>query len=161
MPRIRQERRVYLLQCQRHVAILLEDSVRRRPASATRCYACNLVGSKLWQRALQVLEQGVAELGRSSYECVLVHGLHKRFDMYLLQWGIAIEVDGSQHFHGSFYGTPAAVQYAWDRQVDAICRQLGQRLVRLHYADEGEWASTVKAALRSQEVVTYTSSYGL
>ena len=95
------------------------------------------------------------------FECVLIPGLQKRFDIYLVFWGIAIEVDGPQHFHGRYYGTPAQVQYAWDRHVDAECLRAGQRLVRLHYADVTEWVSTVFKALHSQDMLTYTSSYGL
>ena len=53
------------------------------------------------------------------------------------------------------------MQYAWDRAVDAECRRVGQRLVRLHYADKEECANIVQAALYSREVITYTSLYGL
>ena len=156
----RQEHQVYLLDCGHHVGCRLPDSVRRRPGSALRCRACHQDGSRLWQLAVAIL-QAIWWLGMIDFERVLIPGLQKRFDIYLQAWGIAIEVDGPQHFCGTYYGTPAAVQYEWDRHVDAECRRVGQRLVRLHYADTWEWASTVWAALSSQEVITYTSSYGL
>jgi very-short-patch-repair endonuclease len=100
-------------------------------------------------------------LGLLAFECQLVPGLRKRFDIYLVHWNVAVEVDGQQHFEGSYYGTPAAVQYEWDRQVDAACERVGQRLVRLHWADRHEWAITVATTLANQKLVTYTSSYGL
>jgi hypothetical protein len=152
---------VYILDCGHHVGYRLPDSVRRRPGTALRCRACHLDGSRLWQLALSILQPLWWWLGMLDFERVLIPGLQKRFDIYLQAWGIAIEVDGPQHFHGTCYGTPAEVQYAWDRRVDEECKRVGQRLVRLHYADTCEWASTVLGALFSQEVVIYTSSYGL
>ena len=74
---------------------------------------------------------------------------------------LAVEVDGSHHFSGSMHGVPAAQQYDYDRQVDAACVEQGQRLVRLHYLDEGQWVEAVLAARNSKETVTYTNSYGL
>lgn len=152
---------MYTLSCGRHRGYLLPDSLRRRPETALRCRACHHAGSKLWREALRVLQECVANLGPIAFEVYVLPGLHKRFDIYLLQWGVAIEVDGSQHFSGSYYAVPWEVQYVWDREVDELCRQQGQRLVRLHYRDQHEWASTVQAALSSQQVVTYTCSYGL
>ena len=96
-----------------------------------------------------------------AFECQPVQGLHKRFDIYLVQWRLLVEVDGPQHFQGHYHGTDATVQNAWDRHVDAVCQQQGQRLVRLHYMDRREWASTVQAALTSKSTVTYTRSYNL
>lgn len=156
-----QERALYALECLCHVAWLLPDSVRRKPDSARRCRACSQAGSKLWRAAVTILQAWVVGLGLLAFECVLIPGLPKRFDIYLVFWNIAVEVDGAQHFHGWFYDTPAADQWAWDRHVDAECRRVGQRLVRLHYADMHEWASTVQRALTSQATVIYTSSYGL
>lgn len=104
---------------------------------------------------------GVPGLGAIAFECSLLQGVRKLFDIYLLQWGLAVEVDGPQHFQGSYCDVPWEEQYHWDRHVDAVCRLEGQRLVRLHWQDRHEWASTVQRALASHDVVTYTSSYGL
>jgi len=68
-------------------------------------------------------------------ECELLP--EQRFDIYLVHLGIAIEVDGEQHFEGSYYGTPAALQFARDRKKDAMCLEAGQKLVRLHYGHRG------------------------
>lgn len=160
MPCRQRQRVMYILPCG-HVRWLLPDSVRRRPECARRCMACLQGGSRLWQRAVHVLQRDVQGLGRLAFECQIVPGLQKRVDIYLVDWNIAVEVDGEQHFSGSYCGVPAEVQYARDRHVDAVCRQQGQRLVLLHYRDEMEWGSIVKEALASQEVVTYTTSYKL
>ena len=85
----------------------------------------------------------------------------KPFDIYFPELGLAVEVDGAYHFVGSMHGMPAEAQYAWDRRVDDACMRQGQRLVRLHYRDEQEWAGAVLAALSSKDTVTYTSSYRL
>eukprot|EP00966_Prymnesium_polylepis_P299380 6918221-Prymnesium_polylepis.1 len=68
-----------------------------------------------------------------------------------MNWGIAIEVDGEQHFQGQCYGMQARQQQEWDRKVDAMCEQSGQRLVRLHYKDDDQWVSTVKAAIEATQ----------
>lgn len=160
MPRKRQQLELYTKDCWRHVAFLLPDSVRRRPESLL-CTACRHRGSSLLQQALLIVQLWVWGLGLVAFEVQLLPGLRKRFDLFLVHWGIAIEIDGPQHFHGSCYGTPAHAQWEWDRHVDAECRRAGQRLVRLHYADQQEWAGAVQKALGSQEVIIYTSSYGL
>ena len=90
-------------------------------------------------------------------ECELLP--EQRFDIYLVHLGIAIEVDGEQHFEGSYYGTPAALQFARDRKEDAMCLEAGQKLVRLHYLDKASWGATVLAALCSQCIITYSPSY--
>lgn len=152
------------VQCQLrcgHVALLEPDSARRRPGSASRCWACSGGGSSLFRDVLFMLELLVVGLGRLAFECALLPGLQKRFDIFLVDWGIAIEVDGPQHFFGSIYGFPAEAQFAWDRFVDAQCQFWGLRLVRLHYLDVAEWAATVQAAMSSQQPVVYTSSYKL
>ena len=77
-----QLRVLYLLDCCCHVALLLPDSVRRRPASALRCKACHQGGSKLWRLALAILQTRIWGLGLLAFECELVPGLHKRFDIY-------------------------------------------------------------------------------
>lgn len=160
MPKQNEQRKVYIKDCWRHAALLLPDSVRRRPDSLL-CMACRQGYSVLLQQALLILQLRVWGLGLVAFECHLVPGLRKRFDMYLVHWGVAIEVDGPHHFHGSFYGTPASAQWEWDRHVDAECHRAGQRLVRLHYADQAEWAVAVRAAMARQDVVIHTSSYGL
>eukprot|EP00960_Hanusia_phi_P021659 641881-Hanusia_phi.AAC.1 len=42
-----------------------------------------------------------------------------------MNWGIAIEVDGEQHFQGQCYGMQARQQQEWDRKVDAMSPSLG------------------------------------
>ena len=91
----------------------------------------------------------------------LPSGGGKPMDIYFPRARLAVEVDGSHHFSGSMHGVPAAQQYDYDRQVDAACVEQGQRLVRLHYLDEGQWVEAVLAARNSKETVTYTNSYGL
>ncbi len=56
-------------------------------------------------------------------ECELLP--EQRFDIYLVHVGIAIEVDGEQHFAGIYYGTPAALQIERDRKKDAMCLAAG------------------------------------
>ncbi len=155
-----QQRVEVVLECGRHHAVLLPNSLRRRPQSGRRCLACRGLCSGLLREVLACL-QLVEGLGPLAFECHLVRGMHKRFDIYLTKWGVAVMVDGRQHFEGSYQGVPWEVQYARDRQVDAACRLQGQRLVRLHYKDNTEWASTVKRALGSTDMVAYTSSYKL
>ena len=153
---------VFQLDCL-HVGYRLLDSVRRKPGTAFRCLYCQDTGSQLWRRAVHKVE-GLKEVGRIAFECHLLKpspGGGKPFDIYLVDRKLAVEVDGSYHFSGSYRGVPATVQYAWDRQVDAACMQQGQQLVRLHYRDEGQWDSVVQAALDSQKVVIYSPSYGL
>ena len=156
-----QQRQVYWLECRRHAAVLLPDSVRRRPHSALRCQACRGKGSQLWRKVLADLQLCVVGLGLLAFECNMLAGVQKRFDIYLVEHGLAIEVDGAQHFEGSYRGVPWQVQWLWDRAVDAACKQQGLRLVRLHYKDTKQWATKVQAALGSQQPVTYTKSYGV
>ena len=137
--------------------MLQPDSIRRRQASTAACRLCRGEGSSHLQDAVQLLEQGLGGLGLLVTECELLP--EQRFDIYLVHLGIAIEVDGVQHFEGSYYGTPAALQFARDRKEDAMCLEAGQKLVRLHYLDKASWGATVLAALCSQCIITYSPSY--
>ena len=137
--------------------MLQPDSIHRRQASTAACRLCRGEGSSHLQDAVQLLEQGLGGLGLLVTECELLP--EQRFDIYLVHLGIAIEVDGEQHFEGSYYGTPAALQFARDRKKDAMCLEAGQKLVRLHYLDKASWGATVLAALCSQCIITYSPSY--
>lgn len=154
----------FLLRCNKHVGLLQLDSVRRRQAGVFSCRFCHGKGSQPWRSAVGAIE-GIEGVGRLAFESHLLHNPPgeggKPFDIYLVQHQLAVEVDGSYHFHGSMHGVPAWKQYAWDRQVDAACRREGQRLVRLHYLDKAQWASKVQEAMSSQQPVTYTKSYRL
>lgn len=75
-------------------------------------------------------------------------------------YSIAIEVDGPQHFEESkqYMGTPLEVQRRIDAEFEALCRQHGVRLVRLHYADEHSWQRVLSQAKHVVEKASATSS---
>lgn len=159
------KRNAFQLDCLIYVGWLQLDTLRKNGTAPLQCLFCqnSCAGSLYWRRAVKVLEQvdGLGDMAFESHLLVPCPGRAKPFDIFLVLHKMAIEVDGSYHFCGSWKGIPWQVQYDWDRKVDKACQQQGQRLVRLHYKDESEWASTVKAALDSQQIVTYTKSYGL
>lgn len=151
---------LWLLNCGKHVGRKQIASVRRRPHEAFVCILCRGGGSSHVRSAVQCLA-GMPGLGPLVQEAQLIAGVPKLFDLWWPEQGLAGEVDGEGHFEGACYGRQAAEQQAWDRHVDALCAQQGLRLVRLHYRDCHAWASTVQAALRSQQAVTYSPSYGM
>jgi hypothetical protein len=79
--------------------------------------------------------------------------------------GIAVEVDGRQHFKEGMYGKSAATQQARDRQIDALCQQHRLRLLRLHHADDKQWVRLLQWAVRQVQqnphcwFVQYTASH--
>lgn len=106
--------------------------------------------------------QKVEGLGRLAFECHVPGAAYdKRFDIYLVDHALPIEVDGSHHFYGSHHGKPAWQQFDFDRGVDDAFKAAGQRLVRLHFQDGQGWAAIVQATIKSpgQEVVSYSKSY--
>lgn len=135
-------------------------SVRRKPHSAFQCQVCEGRASSYIRDAAQVLAS-VPGLGPVAFEAQLIPGLPKLFDFWWPEQGLAGELDGEGHFVDSCFGLAAEDQCAWDRHVDALCTERGLRLVRLHYKDRNQWAHTVQQAQHSQQVVTYTKSYGL
>lgn len=75
-------------------------------------------------------------------------------------YSIAIEVDGSQHFEESkqYMGTTLEVQRRIDAEFEALCKQNGVRLVRLHYADDHSWQRVLCLAKHVVDKASATSS---
>lgn len=142
-------------------------TLRRRGAAALACpeHGRDRGPSQLLCDVRSAMQQAVPELGPAVLEACLLPGSSKPFDMWLPRWGIAVEVDGEQHFRGAMHSTSAATQYARDRQVDAACRQHRLRLLRCHYQDDKQWGSAAQRAVAAVlanphcSFVFFTGSY--
>lgn len=161
---------VFELDC-RHVARLqmasVQRSVRARKksgllsATCFRCRYCQGTGSELWRDAVSKIEGSVRGVGAIAFECHMVEGARKAFDIYLVERQVAVEADGPHHF-GIGWGLQPWQQYDWDREIDKACEAQQLRLVRLHHNDMLYWASQLQDALESPDsptYVTYTPSY--
>jgi hypothetical protein len=142
-------------------------SLRRRKEAALACPEHDRPRGPT-QLLLQVrcsMQQAVPDLGPIVLEACLLPKYSKPLDMWLPKWGIAVEVDGRQHFRGSMHGTAAQRQYRRDREVDAACRKHRLRLVRCHYQDDRQWGSLLQQAVKAVKAnplcsfVFYTRSY--
>lgn len=142
-------------------------TLRRRGAAALACpeHGRRRRPSQLLCTVRSALQQAVPDLGPVVLEACLLPQTSKPFDMWLPRWGIAVEVDGKQHFRGAMHSTSAAAQYARDRAVDAACRQQRLRLLRCHYQDDKQWGSAAQRAVAAVKqnphcsFVFYTGSY--
>lgn len=87
------------------------------------------------------------------------------FDIFLVDYKLLIEIDGSQHFSDKYQGKCSAEQQYRDAIINAAVLDEGWGLVRLHYLDvEDDWKETIGAALRQQMssnagFVYYSPSY--
>ena len=126
-------------------------TLRRRPETALRCPEH---GGGTWQlsEAAQGMRAAMTStipgLGPVVLEAHLLPGSQKPFDFWLPRYGIAVEVDGRQHFRGSMHGETAAARQQRDRRVNALCKKRRLRLVRCHYADRQEWGALMQQAVR-------------
>lgn len=142
-------------------------SLRRRKEAALACpeHGRHKGPSQLLLLVRSNMRQAVPDLGPMVLEACLLPNSSKPFDMWLPKWGIAVEVDGKQHFRGSMHGTAAQRQYQRDRAVDAACRQHRLRLLRCHYEDDKQWGSMAQRAVQAVKAnphcscVWYTGSY--
>lgn len=142
-------------------------TLRRRKDAALACpeHGRRRKPSKLLLRVRRSMQQAVPDLGPVVLEACLLPGSSKPFDMWLPRWGIAIEVDGRQHFRGSMHSKTAAAQYSRDRAVDAACRAARLRLVRCHFEDDKQWGRLAQQAVQAVKTnphcsfVKYTGSY--
>lgn len=126
------------------------STLRRRGDAALQCpeHASGRRRlSRLLLRVKAALVRACPDLGPVVLEARLLPGGKHAFDLWFPRWQIAAEVDGQQHFTGSYKGKSAAQQYRQDRQVDAHCRRRGLRLLRFHYADDGQWGSLLQWAV--------------
>lgn len=124
-------------------------TLRRRPAAALACpeHARQRRPSQLVLRVRSALQSAVPDLGPVVLEACLLPSGAKPFDMWLPRWGIAVEVDGKQHFRGGMHSTPALAQFARDRAVDEACMQHRLRLLRCHYLDDKQWGTRAAQAV--------------
>lgn len=142
-------------------------TLRRRGQAALACpeHGRGRGPSQLLCRVRSALQQAVPESGPIVLEACLLPDSSKPFDMWLPRWGIAVEVDGEQHFRGAMHSTSAAAQYARDRQVDEACRRHRLRLLRCHYQDDRQWGSAAQRAVAAVKAnphcsfVFFTGSY--
>ncbi len=105
------------------------------------------------KKALQTQEQGQQGSGARLYtlvcEAKLLKGGFGAFDFWVLELGLAVEVDGQQHDGGwTFRGKPTTQQWERDRAKDAAAVAAGLVVLRLHWADEGRWEEAVREAVR-------------
>lgn len=103
--------------------------------------------SQLLLRVRDVLRQACPDIGPIVLEAHLLPKARHPFDLWLPRWQIAAEVDGPQHFTGSYHGKSAAQQYKQDRQLDAKCKRRKLRLLRLHYAADRQWGSLLQRTI--------------
>lgn len=116
--------------------------------------------------ALQAVQQ-LPGVGSTSVEQFRVlHLAQKPIDIVLEQYGILVEVDGSQHGAGRVaWCEQAGAQFERDRQLDRGVLSSGGRLVRLHWQDEASWHKTVQAAIQrvqqqpNSSFIYYSPSY--
>lgn len=87
------------------------------------------------------------------------------FDIFLVDYKLLIEIDGSQHFSNKYQGECSAEQQHRDAIINAAVLDEGWGLVRLHYLDvEDDWKETIEAAMLQQMssnagFVNYSPSY--
>lgn len=68
-----------------------------------------------------------------------IKSINARFDIFVKELGIAIEIDGEQHnkfntfFHKDMYALQRGVHK--DRNKDSFCYENGIKLIRLNYKD--------------------------
>ena len=142
-------------------------SLRRRKEAALACpeHDRRRGLSQLLLEVRSCMRQAVPDLGPIVLEACLLPNSSKPFDMWLPKWGIAVEVDGRQHFRGSMHGKAAQRQYRRDREVDEACRKHRLRLLRCHYEDDRQWGSRLQQAVNAVKAnphcsfVFYTHSY--
>lgn len=85
------------------------------------------------------------------YEAVLPNGM--RFDCFVKQIGLVIELDGIQHnqyvehFHGDYNGF--LVQRIKDRKKDSIAESLGIKLIRINQSDCPKSSDELKTLIDS------------
>jgi hypothetical protein len=81
------------------------------------------------------------------------------------QHRLEVDTDGPQHFSKGMHSTTPQQQRAADRRKDRAAWNRGRRVVRLHHADEHEWAEKIGEAVRLansptyRALLLYTSSY--
>ena len=134
-------------------------SLRRRKEAALACPEHSKRGgvSQLLLQVRSSMRHAVPDLGPIVLEACLLPKSSKPFDMWLPKWGIAVEVDGRQHFRGSMHGKAAQQQYRRDRAVDAACRQHRLRLLRCHYEDDRQWGTLLQQAVQAVQANTHSS----
>jgi very-short-patch-repair endonuclease len=81
-------------------------------------------------------------------EACLLPKSTKLFDFWLPRWGIAVEVDGRQHFVGGMHDATAQAQQSQDRRIDKLAKKHKLRLLRLHYADDKQWKCLLQGAIQ-------------
>jgi len=142
-------------------------SLRRRKEAALACpeHGRRRRPSKLLLAVRDALRTAVPDLGPIVLEACLLPQSSKPFDMWLPKWGVAVEVDGRQHFRGSYSSKTAVQQYKQDRAVDAACCAHRLRLLRCHFEDDKQWGSKLQQAVQAVKenpychFIYYTHSY--
>jgi hypothetical protein len=145
------------------------SSLRRRGAAALQCPEHGNGRRRLSDLLLHVkavLVRAFPDLGPVVLEAHLLRKTQHGFDLWFPKWQIAAEVDGRQHFTGSYHSKAAAQQYRQDRQLDALCQRKGLRLLRFHYADDRQWATLLQWGMKQVQqnphcsFLACTNSYG-
>lgn len=142
-------------------------TLRRRGQAALACpeHGRRRQPSQLLHQVRSALQQAVPDVGPVVLEACLLPKSSKPFDMWLPRWGIAVEVDGKQHFRGSMHSTAAAAQWQRDRAVDAACCRHRLRLLRCHFQDDKQWGAVAQQAVAAVKqnprcsFVFFTASY--
>lgn len=81
------------------------------------------------------------------------------------QHRVEVDTDGPQHFSKGMHKTTPQQQRAADRRKDQAAWKKGRRVLRLHHADQHEWAEKIAEAVRLanspnyRALLLYTSSY--
>ena len=133
------------------VGYKLVSSLRRRGAAALQCPEHGSGRrrlSDLLLRVKAVLVRACPDLGPVVIEAHLLPGKQHAFDLWFPKWQIAAEVDGRQHFTGSYHGKAATQQYKQDRQLDALCQRKGLRLLRFHHAEDRQWGRLLQWGIK-------------
>lgn len=120
----------------------------------------------VWQRAAVALvlrRLGPGSCTVEQYRLLTV--AQKPIDIVVEQCSLFIEVDGQQHAASSTsFGEATGAQCERDKQFERGVLASGGRLLRLHWADVGNWATWLEAALRrcrqpGSSFVYYSASY--
>lgn len=144
------------------------SSLRRRGNAALQCPDHGTGGRKvsaLLRRVRAELEKLCPVLGPVALEARLLPNRKHAFDLWFPKWQVAVEVDGKQHFVGTYNGKPASKQNKADRQLDAMCTRRQLRLLRMHHEDGMQWGKLMLKAVQDVQrnphttFVRYTRSY--
>lgn len=126
----------FLMDCRKpeHAVLKTCQAIYRFYPRGVRCKHCKPPKSDLEHAIRSVLDKWFD--GRYRVEEKMLKGKHGPVDFRLVDSGLLIEGDGSQHIKKAMYGTTLDAQSEIDNVKDERALDLKQRVLRIHFMDE-------------------------